>query len=287
MLETILASFLLLPRPVDLYSDLSAKLRTIATNHPATSEIVSIGQSDDGRLILALKVGSGPVSDLIVATHHGNEYGSTAVAMGAAEQFAREPIPGRTLYIIPVLNISGYNRGDRYERTGKGRVDPNRDYPGPCGSDGPFYSKATRALAEFVEQKQIVASATLHTFSPAVLYPWGFATRDTVTADEDTFIRLSRRAIADSNYQYGNSKDLLYAANGTFEDYSYWKHGVWSLLFEMGSTHSPSESQMRELVRVNVPGLRKFIQDAPRERSSQHAFRGRCDPTVQMRTVLE
>lgn len=287
MIETLLATFLLFPRPADLYSDIVARLERIASTYSASTQIFQLGQSDAGRPIVGLRIGQGSVASLIVGTHHGNEYGSTAVAMGAAEEFARSPIEGRTVYIIPVLNISGYNKGDRYEKTAKGRVDPNRDYPSPCATEGPFKSKATKALADFVEEKQIVTSATLHTYAPAVLFPWGFSTRDIVTPDEDEFVRLSRRATADSNYPYGNSKELLYAADGTYEDYAYWKYGVWSLLFEMGGTHSPTQDQMKEMIRVNVPGLRKFLAEAPSRRSANHAFTGVCDLSVRQRVRLE
>ena len=288
MLEMILSLFLMTKAaPASNYVSVTDTLRRIVQENPTNAQWIDIGQSDSGQMISGLKIGNGEIADLIVATHHGNEYGSTAVALGAAEAFARNPIPGHTAYVISVLNISGYNSRNRYERTSSGSVDPNRDYPGPCVNGASHRSKATKALAEFLEKANIVSSATLHTHWPAVLYPWGFSTRDTETAYDSTFIGLSKDAVVESGYQVGNSKELLYAADGAFEDYAYWKHGVWSLLFEMGTTHSPSQNQMKQMIDVNVPGLRRFFENAPKERAQNHAFTGKCDKSSRQREHLE
>jgi hypothetical protein len=288
MLEMILSLFLFSKAPaVDPYTNVVETLRKIATANPATTQWIEIGTSDSGKPIVGLKIGDGPIADLVVGTHHGNEYGSTAVAMGTAEAFARDPIPGHTVYVIPVLNIAGYNSNNRYERTSSGSIDPNRDYPGPCGTSGPFKSKATRALADFIDRAQIVSSATLHTYAAAVLYPWGISTRDLSTPYDSTFIGLGKAAAVESGYEVGNSTELIYAADGAFEDYAFWKHGIWSLLFELGTSHTPSQNELKKMVAQNVPGLRRFLQTAPAERATDHDFHGRCDTRVQRRTVLE
>lgn len=289
MLE-LLFSLLVSPSnaPVNNYATVVQTLQQIQAANPTTTQLIDLGPSDSGQNIVGIKIGDGPTADLIVGTHHGNEYGSTAVAMGAADAYAKNPIKGHTVYIVPVLNISGFNSRSRYERlSGMNSVDQNRDYPGPCISGQPFKSKATKALATFIDEKNIVSSATLHTHWPAVLYPWGFSTRDVMTKDDSTFIQLSKDAAVESGYDVGNSKDMLYAADGAFEDYAYWKHGIWSLLFEMGETHTPSEAQMAQMVAVNVPGIRRFFENAPKERAKDHAFTGKCDRSIMQRTHLE
>jgi len=265
------------------YNKVVANLQKMVRANPQNAQMFNLGMSNAGQMIVGVKVGTGPVADLVVGTHHGNEYGSTAVAMGAAEAFAKDPIPGHTVYVIPVLNISGYNAREREERIGRSTIDPNRDYPGPCITTKPHHSKATKLLADFIVSKNIIASATLHTFFPAVLYPFGFSTNDTETKDDSAFIGLSKAATVESRYNIGNSKELLYAADGAFEDYAYWKHGIWSLLFELGSTHDPSSNQLKKLVADNVPGLRRFFEMAPKERSTNHAFTGRCNHNVRKR----
>lgn len=288
MLELILSLFITpSAAPVNNYSTIVETLQKIQRENPTTTNMIELGMSDSGQKIVGLKIGDGEIADLVVATHHGNEYGSTAVAMGAADAFAKNPINGHTVYIVPVLNIPGFNSRNRYERTSAGTIDQNRDYPGPCISGTPFKSKATKALADFIDKTNIVSSATLHTHWPAVLYPWGFSTNDVSTKDDATFIQLTKDAVVESGYDIGNSKELLYAADGAFEDYAYWKHGIWSLLFEMGNTHSPSEAQMKQMVEVNVPGLRRFFENAPKQRAKDHAFTGKCDRSLMQRTHLE
>src|SRR5207248_223649 len=118
-----------------------------------------------------------------------------------------------------------------YESAGEGSYDPNRDYPGPCGTEGPHKLKSTKALAQFVADKGIVASATLHTFYPVVAYPWGISTHDLSTPYDDLFKMLATSAVTESHYPIGNSTEAIYPADGTYEDYAFWKHGIWSLLF--------------------------------------------------------
>lgn len=289
MIDLILSLFLFTnTAPQTNYDLILEGLKKISQENPNTTQWVEIGVSDTGLPIVGLKIGTGETADMIVGTHHGNEYGSTAVAMGAADAFARDPLPGHTIYVVPVLNISGYNARIRHERVNSGSsIDPNRDYPGPCVNYATHRSKATRALAQFIDDKKVVNSATLHTYWPAVVYPWGLSTKDISTPHDAEFIALTKAAVVESGYSVGNSKELLYAADGTYEDYAFWKHGVWSLLFEMGNTHSPSQAAMKKMIEVNVPGIRRFFDMAPKARATNHAFTGKCDFNVMQRPVLE
>lgn len=259
------------------YPDVVQFLQNLARQYPDNVKLMNIGFDDAGILIEGVAIGNGPVKNLVVGTHHGNEYGSTEIALGFAADMAASPILEQTIYVIPVLNIQGYNNRSRWQNVKGQSLDPNRDYPGPCGTKGPHKMKATLNLANFIDQNQIVVSATIHTYMPGVLYPWGISTHEVNTPYTPKFIELGMAATYVSKYQVGNSTDLLYPADGTFEDYAYWKHGIWSLLFEAGRTHSPSLPSVEELVRVNVPGLRKMFEIAPTTRAENHEFTGKCD----------
>jgi carboxypeptidase T len=265
--------------PSEQYADVVKHLEAVATTYSQNAQIFDLGMSDSGEMIKGLKIGNGERQNLLVGTHHGNEYGSTEVAIAFADALAKEPIAGQTLYVIPILNISGYNRGNRNEYLKNGMsYDANRDYPSPCrGDDQPFRLKSTKALADFIGSHQVVTSATLHTYDPSVLYPWGISTKDLDTGYTDIFLALGKSATFMSNYKVGNSTDMLYPADGTFEDYAFWHEGMWSMLFELGFSHNPSESQVNEMIRVNVPGLRKMFAEAPALRAKDHNFSGKCD----------
>lgn len=264
--------------PAKTYADISKTLLDLQARYPQNVEIFELGISNLGEKILAMKSGDGPIKNLVVGTHHGNEYGAAEVAEAVAKHFAESPIPGQTVYVIPVLNVNGYDVRSRRERIETGMtVDPNRDYPGPCVNHETFKLNSTKALADFVEAADIVNSVTLHTYYPGVLYPWGISTHDLDTGYTELFKELGAAAAHFSNYKVGNSTEELYPADGTFEDYAYWKHGVWSLLFEMGFSHSPSQSQVQHMIEVNVPGIRRLFEMAPTQRAPDYAFKGKCN----------
>ncbi len=258
------------------YADIQTELKEIVAKNPATAQLVDIGMNDTGQMIQGIRAGTGPVHNLLVATHHGNEYGSTEVGLAMAHSLAEDPIAGQTITVIPVLNVSGYNKRQRQEIG----IDPNRDYPGPCGTDGPFSLKSTKALADYIAHENIVASATLHTYSPFVLYPWGFSTHDLKTDYDGLYISLGEAAAVESGYPVGNSAAALYPADGCYEDYAMVTHGIWSLLFELGFSHNPNQAAVDELIRVNVPGLRRFYEQVPTTRAEHHAFNGKCDKSL-------
>ena len=287
MLETILSLFLLAGPSPSNYDRVVQTIQKIAQENPGTTKLITIGVSDKGVPIQALQIGEGPVNSLIVGTHHGNEYGSTAVALGVADSLAKAPVNGQTVYIVPVLNIGGYNQNNRYESNLSSSFDPNRDYTGPCKSGATFNLKSTQALANFVDQKNIVISATLHTYFPAVVYPWGISTHDLSTPYDETYKKLVKAATQESGYQTGNNTEVLYPADGTFEDYAYWKHGIWSLLFELGFSHTPDQTAIKNMVDTNVPGLRRFLEQSPQVRVADHRFTGRCDARIMQRVWLE
>lgn len=259
------------------YKDILAYLQKIVTENPNNAEKFILGYNNQGVAIEGVKLGNGPVANLVVGAHHGNEYGSTELALNFAESVAKTPIEGQTMYVIPVLNVDGYNNRMRWERVNGRNIDPNRDYPGPCGTEGPFNSRSTKALADFIDQKGIVASATLHTYWPAAVYPWGLSSHDIDTPYTPVFMNMVQAATQYSQYEMGNSTEVIYPADGTYEDYAFWKHGIWSILFEVGHSHSPSVNGLNDIVKGNVPGLRKMFEVAPKVRAEKHDFTGQCD----------
>ena len=262
------------------YSEIQVIMNELSEKNPKMIEKFNLGISDSGLPVEGLKFGNGPINNLVVSTHHGNEYGSTEVAKGLMEKLALTPIPGQSIFVIPVLNIGGYNSRQRAEVSGGVNHDPNRDYPGPCGTDGPFNLKSTLALAKFIDVKNIINSATLHTYYPAVVYPWGISTHDTSTPYDQLFIKLGQLATFLSGYRVGNSTKVIYPADGTYEDYAYWKLGIWSMLFELGYSHHPTQSDVDQMVASNVPGIIKMFQGAPIARVQDHDFRGTCDSNL-------
>jgi len=258
------------------YSEVEALLKSFEIRYPDVATVVSVGESNSGKIIESIRIGNSGPAHLVVAAHHGNEYTSTELAMAFAEDLARNPILGAQIYIVPVLNISGFDLRQRWEKVGGYPFDPNRDYPGPCGAEGPWELRSTKALADFLESEEIVAAATLHSYYPAVVYPWGNYARDYSTPNDDRFIELAEHAVVRSNYEIGFSGEVIYPADGTFEDYAYWKHGIWSLLFELGYERYPDDRDLDRMIVDNLPGLRAMFENAPAQRALDHEFNNGC-----------
>jgi predicted deacylase len=264
------------------YENVTRFLQGLQTTYPQTVRGFTLGVSNDGVPIYGVQIGSGPVHHLVVATHHGNEFPSTEVALNFAEAIAQSPLPDQTVFVIPVLNINGYERRNRYEQVHGNALDLNRDYPGPCGTEGPFFSRSTKALADFLERSNVTAVATLHTYKPAVVYPWGISTDDVQTPYTPLFEDLAKAATVESHYEIGYSTVVMYPADGTFEDYVFWKHGMYSLLFELGGSNHPTQEELEFTVKSNVAGLREMLKHSPATRAPDHEFKGRCSPALRL-----
>src|SRR5258706_5147585 len=99
--------------------------------HAATAPPVrdlTIGLSDDGRPITALRVGDGPRKFVLVGdTHGGPEANTFDLAGQLADYFRAHPddVPASMrLYIIPTLNPDGLARSTRFNARG---IDLNRN----------------------------------------------------------------------------------------------------------------------------------------------------------------
>jgi hypothetical protein len=256
-------------------------MTAMETANPGLAKVFSIGTNDEGVDLYALRISTTPqemdkskIGQFLVATHHGNEGGSTEVAM----EFMRDLIRryqsdelwrgqlGQTEWtLLPVLNVSGYNSNRRQEHG----QDPNRDYPGPCTPNGYGKLKSIRTLMSFLETRSFAGSITAHGYVGNFTYPWGFYTDNNKTLDENRYREIARKVADVNDYSYGNAGDAVYPANGCFEDYIYWKHGSWSLLLEL---RSGSQSD----VKATVPAVATFYDLIDSTASSKNQFSANC-----------
>ncbi len=227
------------------YQKIVDRMNVLKGQYPLVTHIFSIGNNDDNVPLYAMRVSLTPtvtdpnkVAHLVVGTHHGNELAAPEFTMYFLEELLKkytssrlfqERLEDREWVIIPVLNVSGYNAANRQE---KGR-DPNRDYPGPCFSSPGGNLKSIRAVMEHLRTRNYVGSLTVHGYVGALTYPWGVNVENVKTLDHNAFEQNTRKAAELNNYRYGTSTDVVYPVDGAFEDYTYWKHGIWSLLLEL------------------------------------------------------
>lgn len=233
--------------PTGKYLKIVERMQAIEAAHPKFVKIFSIGENDDGVMLFGVrvsatpaKVDAGRVGHLVVGTHHGNETAAPEFVMKFVESLVQKYEAGE-LYrtalldtewsVIPVLNVSGYNASNRQEKG----YDPNRDYPGPCISGMGGKLKSIRLVMEFMKTRIFSGSLTVHGYLGALTYPWGVDVSNTHTMDHNLFDSATAKAAKENGYRYGTSTDIVYPCDGAFEDYAYWKHGMWSLLLELDS----------------------------------------------------
>lgn len=267
--------------PTGRYKAALDALQQLQQAHPDKAQLINIGTNDDGVDIIGLRVSLTPrqvdprkIGHLVVSTHHGNELKATDFTLAFTQDLLRR-YDSRALYsskladiewtIIPVLNISGYNGNSRYEHG----ADSNRDYPGPCLSGQGGRVKSIRLMMDFLKTRPFAASVTVHGYIGTMTFPWGVNTTNTHSHDHNAYDRMFAQAASYNGYRYGTSTDLIYSAEGTFEDYVYWKHGIWSLLLEMrdGSAND---------IKTSVPAIQAFFDQVDSSPSTKNQMTGSC-----------
>lgn len=225
--------------------------------------LFALGKNDQGRDIMGIMVGDASravVKHAVVGTHHGNERAAAEVPLLFTEMIGKIADPSFLYYVIPVLNISGYNVARRGETGGDGRVhDSNRDYEDACTTKQDFKLKSTSLIAELIEREDIVSAVSVHGYVGTFTFPWGTEASDYRTQDDAFFTEWARKAVKVNNYKIGTHGGAIYPATGAFEDWAYYKLGVWSFLLEI---RSPSSD-----LRKDAASLVEFFRNSPTERS--------------------
>lgn len=268
------------------YETITQELLAIHENHLDHTQLFQLGENDQGLEIEGIKISKNlnlslasrnRNNQLIVATHHGNEQAAADLAM----QFVNDlleiiensndtTLANNNYFIIPVLNVSGYNQNRREETlNAREKIDSNRDYPDPCAPNKEnFQLKSTSLLADFIEDKNIVSAVTIHGYYGSFTYPWGTQTDHRETLDQDTYYELAEHAVQANHYEQGTHADVIYPTVGAFEDWVYWQHGVWVGLVEMDYRYDLAEdSQM----------LLSYFREVPTERTLQSSHQGTCE----------
>jgi carboxypeptidase T len=242
-------------------------MQALEKMYPKTAKIFSIGDNDDGVEIYALRVSANPeamdpkkIGQIVVSTHHGNELGAPEFTMYFlnellkrynSEELFRGNLADMEWTFIPVLNISGYNIAKREEKG----MDPNRDYPGPCHNGNGGKLKSIRRLMEFSGSRKFTGSLTVHGYLGALTYPWGVSVGNTHTNDHNQFNAITAKAASYNGYQYGTSTDIVYPINGAYEDWAYWKYGMWSLLLELKTGNAEDIRKSSLAIQAYFDGL--------------------------------
>ncbi|PID93092.1 MAG: hypothetical protein CSA95_08840 [Bacteroidetes bacterium] len=232
------------------YDEYVALMYEFETNYPDLCEVISFGESTEGRKLLAARI-HGDLSQhsapefFYTSTMHGDEttgfVGMIALIDYLLKNYGGDDevtalLDNVDIYINPNANPDGTYAAGNHTVTGATRsnangVDLNRNYPDPQDGphpDGHEWQAETVAFMAFAEAHNFVMSANFHGGSEVVNYP--FDTWSTLHAD-DLWYRMISHEYADTCQQYSpdgymsgyddgitNGYDW-YSINGSRQDY--------------------------------------------------------------------
>ena len=250
------------------YHDLeetNAYLVKLAALAPDRVRLSRVGNSVEGRAIMALTIGNGEVPMLVNGTQHAREWIATAVTTCVADrlvrQYASDPkvknfVDHTTLWVVPVVNPDGYqfswnsNRYWRKNRRASHGVDLNRNYSVAWGGKGSssreraedyrgpsaFSEPESQTLRDLVLGQGIKLHIDFHAFGQLVLYPWGYTNKK---SDDDAWFRAIGDKLASALFAQHETRytlmpsSELYLAAGTMTDWVYGQAHAASYTIEL------------------------------------------------------
>lgn len=180
-------------------ADVLAALSELAGERPGVVQPLVIGESVEGRPIRGWALrdpAAAPVgSMLVLANIHAMEWVPTEVALAFAVDFAKFPVPGVELVVVPSLNVDGRAAveadlaagRDTYRRSNAKGVDLNRDFAVHreakavwkaliprryAVSPGALSQPESRAVDALASARKFDVALSLHAFGGFFYYPW-------------------------------------------------------------------------------------------------------------------
>ena len=266
------------------YDELTDFLQEINSQYPDITNLLSIGQSVQGRELWVLEVSDNPgLNELepefkYIANMHGDETVGRELSLFLIEwlveeygsnQRATDLVNNTAIFIMPSMNPDGFESGDRYNANG---VDLNRDFPDQF--DDPNNSingrqPETRAMMEWTWNHNFVLSANMHTGALVANYPYDGPNSGTYSAapDDDLFIQLARcYADAHPNMESGGFNNGItngaewYAVFGGMQDWNYVWESDFEITLEQNETKWPNSDQLPGLWEEHREPMIAYIE---------------------------
>lgn len=191
------------------------------------------------------------------------------------------------IYILPVVNIDGYERitsgeDPRWRKVPVTReqkypegTDPNRtyDFNWNLGGDGnptsgryrgevPFSIKETKAVADFATRRPLVASISYHSQGEVLFYPWAWGDRkapDHAVISHIADNMASKITKMDGSATYGSVPGA--GTVGQSYPWLYGRLGTIDIVVETGlGSHIFPEEASAHIIRENLKGLDYFME---------------------------
>jgi Zinc carboxypeptidase. len=218
------------------YSQYDSIMHSFISLYPSLCRIDTIGKTNYGKYVLALKISDNPDIDegepetFYSSTIHGNETGGFILMMRLADYLlknyntdsrVKNLVDNLVIWINPLANPDGtYKTGItisspvRYNANG---YDLNRNFPDPDVTNIP--QKETADIIKFMRAHHFVISANFHSGDEVVNYPWDRWER--LHADNDWFYAISRE-YADTVHNYAATGYMTELDNGITNGYDWY-----------------------------------------------------------------
>ncbi len=282
------------------YQGYLGMMRQYAAAYPSLCRLDTIGQSLQGRLILALKISDNVQQRedepqfLYTSTMHGNETVGYVLLLRLAEylltQYGQPTAEGERattlvnsmeIWLNPLFNPDGtYRRGGDTTVTNATRgnangVDLNRDFPDRLNDTSNTTAgreAETGAMMRWTARHNFTLSANFHCGVQVVNYPWDNGAPSgsySACPDDGWFIQLSR-AYATPNPDLMNggwpngitNGCAWYAVFGGRQDWMYWRNGGREVTVEISNAYNPPGSALPQKWNNNKESFLAYMEEA-------------------------
>ncbi len=262
------------------------------TDYPGLCEVISIGQSIEGRELLFVRISDnigqeeGEAQFLYTGTMHGDETTGFVLLLRLIDyllsNYGTDPkvtnmVDNLDIWINPAANPDGTYAGGngsvygatRYNANG---VDLNRNYPDP--EDGPHpdgnpWQTETIHFMSFAENNHIVMGANTHGGTEVCNYPWD--TWPELHADDDWWQYVcheyadTAQAYSPGGYMSGYDDGITngyawYSISGGRQDYMNYFHQCREFTLEMSDVKLLPANQLPDLWDYNYRSLLNFME---------------------------
>ncbi|OQX76992.1 MAG: hypothetical protein B6D61_07900 [Bacteroidetes bacterium 4484_249] len=275
----------------DAYVDM---MYQFAEDYPGLCEVVSIGNSVEGRELLMARISDnvGEVEEepqfLYTGTMHGDETAGYVLLLRLIDYLlvnynsdaeVTDLVNNLDIWINPLANPDGTFAGGNNTVNGATRfnannVDLNRNYPDP--EDGPHpdgnpWQVETVHFMDFAEANNFTMSANTHGGTEVLNYPWD--TWPQLAADDDWWIFVCREYVdtvhlySPSNYmnEYNNGITngyAWYSIDGGRQDYMNYFHQCREVTMELSDVKLLSAGQLPSHWDWNYRSLLNYMKQA-------------------------
>ncbi len=274
------------------YDQYLQMMQGFASDYPAICRLDTFGTSEEGRLLLALKISNNVEADeaeasfLYTSTMHGDEVVGYVLLLRLADSlltgYGNDPevttlVNNLSIWINPLANPDGSFSNDNNLsltnafRDNVNEIDLNRDFPIPFGieaDDTTGRARETRDMMEFMSLHRFSLSANIHSGTEVVNYPWDYDS--TLHADDNWYRFISREyadeAMAvDPDYMWGWPDDGItngyawYEARGTRQDYVNYYLGGREVTLELSMEYLLPSDQLEHFWNINQRSLFNYM----------------------------